>query len=323
MVGYLTSDPNGTAPGAITEVDFTAALTPVHRSGEVLDFSIPGGLRIGQNTVRAVVRDYGEVGTHEVDIPLVVPAGSKLSGDVEVYGEAGGSFYDDYYLRDSSEAAQTTTQPSLLTGVPGVPAIAPSETLADLVADVNKWPVNDSLEAAFSSGGSDSAPVPVGAASEPANMPTGSITLTDATGPLYATGDIDKTSSDWHAACDAVGGRSRPQRPPHRHDRGVRCGRHQGRHLPGRQREAARTRHGTGGPAWPRHVRGQGPGQEHDDVPRRVGRLGELHRLARHLQSASGAAQVDGTGKTRDRALAGMSREGSVREVFTVQFSQR
>ena len=195
MVGYLTANPSGTAAGAITEIDFTAALTPTHRSGEVLDFSIPGGLRIGQNTVRAVVRDYGESGTHEADIPLVVPAGSKLSGDVEVYGGAEGSYYDDYYL-GTSDAAQTTAHSSLLTGVPGVPAIAPSETLADLVADVNTWSVNDSLEAAFSPDGSDSVPFPVGAASASATMPIGAVTLTDATGPLYATGDIDKTSSD-------------------------------------------------------------------------------------------------------------------------------
>jgi hypothetical protein len=196
MVDYLTENQSGTAPGTITEVDFTAALTPTHRGGEVLDFSIPGGLRIGQNTVRAVVRDYGESGTHEVDIPLTVPAGSKLSGDVEVYGGAEGSSYDNYFLDGSSNAAQTTTQSALLAGVPGVPAIAPSETLADLVADVNKWPVNDSLEAAFNPDGSDSVPFPVGVTSESANLPTGSVTLTDATGPLYATGDIDKTSSD-------------------------------------------------------------------------------------------------------------------------------
>jgi hypothetical protein len=195
MVDYLTADQSGTAPGTITEVDFTAALTPTHRSGEMLDFSIPGGLRTGRNTVRAVVRDYGESGTHEVDIPLVVPAGTKLGGDVEVYGEAEGYGYDSYYLDGLDFAARTTTHSSLTTRVPGVPAIPPSESLADLAADVNKWPVNDSLEAIFTPEGSDSFNLPVGADGQPIGIPTGSVALSDATGTLYATGDLDKNSS--------------------------------------------------------------------------------------------------------------------------------
>ena len=85
MFDYLTSDPNGTAPATAVSVSFTAHLTPAHATLQVLDFSVPGGLKHGTNTVHALVRAYGEVGTHEEDLSLVVPATVATTGQVDVY----------------------------------------------------------------------------------------------------------------------------------------------------------------------------------------------------------------------------------------------
>ena len=196
MIDYLTSNPNGTAPGTVSEVDFSAVVTPTHRTGEMLDFSIPGGLKIGNNTIRTVVRDYGEVGTHEIDVTLKVPAKTQLMGDVEVAGSAEGFWYDDYYDDEYDDSVTHATTHPWESLVPGVPVIAPSESLSDLIADVNAWPVNDTLDVAFTADVNNPNTVPIGADGLPTNVHTSSTTLTDAIGPLYAEGDIDKYTSD-------------------------------------------------------------------------------------------------------------------------------
>ncbi len=196
MIDYLTSNPNGTAPGSVSEVDFSAIVSPTHRTGDMLDFSIPGGLRIGNNTIRTVVRDYGEVGTHEVDVTLNVPAKTQLTGDVEVAGSADGYGYDDYYDDSYDESVTHAPTRPWETLVPGVPAIPPSESLSDLIADVNAWPVNDTLDVAFTADVNNPDTVPIGPDGMPTNVHTSSTTLTDAIGPLYAEGDIDKYTSD-------------------------------------------------------------------------------------------------------------------------------
>jgi len=196
MISTLTSNPNGTAPATVTEVDFNAAVTAAHHSAQMLDFSVPGGLKIGNNTIRTVVRDYGEVGSHEVDVTLNIPAKTQLSGDVEVAGSGDQWGYDSYYSNSSSVSiAQSTMRPPLAT-VPGVPAIPNSETLQDLVNDVNAWPVNDTLDVTFTADVTNPNTLPIGANGLPTNMLTSSTTLTDGATPWFAEGDLDKSTSD-------------------------------------------------------------------------------------------------------------------------------
>ena len=191
IVDYLTSNPNGTAPGTVTEVDFSAVVSATHRSTEMLDFSIPGGLRIGENVVRTVVRDYGEVGTHEVDVTLNVPAKSQLTGDVEVAGSADGFGYDDYYDTSDYSVTHALRHPSFVP-VPGIPTIPDAESLQDLVNDVNAWPVNDTLDVAFTADVNNPETVPIGPDGLPTNIHTSSTTVTDGTTPWYVEGDLDK-----------------------------------------------------------------------------------------------------------------------------------
>jgi hypothetical protein len=195
MVDYLTSNPNGTAPGTVTEVDFSALISPTHRSTEMLDFSIPGGLRIGNNVVRTVLRDYGEVGTHEVDVTLNVPAKSQLTGDVEVAGSADGFGYDDYYDDDYDDSVTHSMSRTSVIPVPGIPTIPDSESLQDLVNDVNAWPINDTLDVAFTADVNNPDTVPIGPDGLPTNIHTSSTTVTDGTTPWYVEGDLDKYTS--------------------------------------------------------------------------------------------------------------------------------
>ena len=194
MVDYLTSNPNGTAPGSITEVDFSAVLSPAQRSTEMLDFSIPGGLVIGDNLVRTVVRDYGEKGTHELDVHLNIPAKSQLTGDVEVAGSAWGYYYDMYYddYSDYSVSVNHGVRHSSIIPIPGIPTIADSESLQDLVNDVNAWPVNDTLDVAFTADVNNPEIVPIGPDGLPTNIHTSSTPVTDGVTPWYVEGDVDK-----------------------------------------------------------------------------------------------------------------------------------
>ena len=194
MVDYLTSTPNGTAPGTVTEVDFSTVISATHRSTEMLDFSIPGGLRIGDNVVRTVLRDYGEVGTHEVDVTLNVPAKSQLTGDVEVAGSADGFGYDDYYDMSDYSVTHGARHP-MFAPVPGVPTIPDSESLQDLVNDVNAWPLNDTLDVAFTADVNNPDTVPIGPDGLPINIHTSSTTVTAGTTPWYVGGDLDKYTS--------------------------------------------------------------------------------------------------------------------------------
>ena len=123
-----------------------------------------------------------------------MPAKTQLTGDVEVAGSAWGYYYDDYYYDDYSDAVTHAGRAPAL--VPGVPTIPPSESLTDLIADVNAWPVNDTLDVAFTADVNNSNTVPIGPDGMPANVHTSSTTLTDAIGPLYAEGDLDKYTSD-------------------------------------------------------------------------------------------------------------------------------
>jgi hypothetical protein len=190
MIDALTSNPNGTAPATVTEVDFSATVSSAHHSAEVLDFSVPGGLKIGDNTIRTVVRDYGEVGTHEVDVTLNIPKKTMLSGDVEVEGSADEWGYDDYYDDSMDYDATHNASRPFGASVPGIPPIADSESLQDLVNEVNAWPVNDTLDVNFYTDDSD------GPGSDSANTPSSSTTLTDGGSPWFAEGYIDKYTPD-------------------------------------------------------------------------------------------------------------------------------
>ena len=182
MISYLLSNPNGTAPATATSVSFAAKLSPIHTSLQVLDFSVPGGLKHGANTVRTFVRDYGEKGTHEEDVALNVPLGVATTGTVYVYDSNGYESSSDDGLGDGVGTAST-------------PAIPDSETLPDLVNDVDGWLLNDSLNATLVASVTNPYAVPTGPNGQPINIVTATRLMTDGGTTWFVQGSLSKDST--------------------------------------------------------------------------------------------------------------------------------
>jgi hypothetical protein len=185
MMSELLSNPNGTAPAQMATspgaVTFSATLTPADASLQVLDFSVPGGLKHGTNTVRALVRSYGEVGTHEEDLSLFLPARVATTGSLTVYDSGGldadppSDWSDRFAPMDS--------------------AIAPSETLPDLVGEVRGWLLNDSLNATFIADVPNDFEVPVGPDGQPTNAVTASRAMIENGTTWFVQGSVAKDSA--------------------------------------------------------------------------------------------------------------------------------
>ncbi len=181
MLGELQSNPNGTAPALLATtpgaVTFSATLTPANESLQIMDFSVSGGLKHGANTVRALVRAYGETGTHEQDITLTVPANVATTGQVVVYDSSGWNNGDS--TSDPSSDSGMATRLNTPTVDPN--AIPDSPSLGDLSADVATWQDNDVLNATLIADVGNDFVVPVGPDGQPINIVT-------ATVPMISTG---------------------------------------------------------------------------------------------------------------------------------------
>ena len=189
MFDYLLSNPNGTAPATASSVTFTAHLTPADATLQVLDFSVPGGLKHGRNTIRTLVRAYGEKGTHEEDLTLFVPADVATSGSLSVYDSNGAN---------SDPPSDWFDGPRLGSAIPD------SETLPDLVHDVDGWLLNDSLNATLTADVPNDYVVPVGPDGQPINIVTTSRAMIENGTTWFVQGDISKQSAAM---------RLRPSRP--------------------------------------------------------------------------------------------------------------
>jgi hypothetical protein len=78
IISILTANDNGLAPAHIVSVDFEAAIAPVRRSATIVDVAVPGGLRVGDNTVVTTLRIYGQAGLQTVETTLSIPEGPAL-----------------------------------------------------------------------------------------------------------------------------------------------------------------------------------------------------------------------------------------------------
>ncbi len=195
MLGELQSNPNGTAPALLATtpgaVTFSATLTPANESLQIMDFSVSGGLKHGANTVRALVRAYGETGTHEQDITLTVPSNVATTGEVVVYDSSGYDTSDDSSdpSDDSGMATRLNTPSVDPTAVPDSP------TLADLSADVASWQVNDVLNATLIADVPNDFVVPVGSDGQPINIVTATLPMINNGTTWYVQGNVSKSTA--------------------------------------------------------------------------------------------------------------------------------
>jgi hypothetical protein len=131
VVDQLLWNPNGTAPATLGDIDFSAVLSPTHTRMEMVDFSIPGGLKTGPNTVHLVLRPYGETETRALDVTLTLPPKTATSGYVDVNGT--GEYAGWGYYFDDTSTSSTGTLP----------------TVQSIVDDINSQPKNDLVEIDF------------------------------------------------------------------------------------------------------------------------------------------------------------------------------
>ena len=142
VLDALLSNPNGTIDAELISVDMTSALVLETKMATVLDLEVPGGLRVGDNTVIATVRPYGQTGTETREATLTIPDGTPLRGWIEIMG---GTWWDGWWWSDSSSSC-CATQRAAGSDTRG---IKPLPTLAEMVADIQDWPQNNHLLVTF------------------------------------------------------------------------------------------------------------------------------------------------------------------------------
>jgi hypothetical protein len=142
-------------------VDLQTRAQPVPIAN-IVDVSVPGGLRVGDNTVKVDALMYGVPDTQTADIHLTIPAGTPLAGDLEISAPAGRMpwFYDDMMGMPSSQSGARTT-------------------VAEIVAELKASPANNELQVSYSPAGSSRGSV--------GSLPGGVIIIISGTGTSART----------------------------------------------------------------------------------------------------------------------------------------
>lgn len=184
ITSRLTSiNPYGISGARILSVDLASEISPNRRSGRVVDVTVPGGLRHGDNRVVISLHRRGILPTQTVEVTLTVPAELPLDGTLSVATAADGASAED----------------------PMEPRTAPDparSTLADIVADIRGWtpPTNVSVRyepapAADDGGDPDDPGIDWGFAlglepDEPASVATASVDTS-----IVTSGSVRKTAT--------------------------------------------------------------------------------------------------------------------------------
>jgi len=138
VLDTLLSNPNGTAPATLLTVESSATVRLESRRGRILDMQVTEPLHVGDNTVVATIRKYGQVATETRNVTLNIPAGVSTRGRLVVSGGSGGGW--SLYMDDVSYNSVSTTASRV---------IEPPPTVADLVADINDWRQNNDIGVTF------------------------------------------------------------------------------------------------------------------------------------------------------------------------------
>jgi hypothetical protein len=131
----LTANVDGVAAPNIESVSVSATMTRQHARVRVGDIAVPGGLKVGHNTVQVTLWPYGSTTDQTLNVPLTIAPGTMLSGTLYVTApylgidDLGGGWIG-YEEPDYSSA--TTRQ-----------------TLAQTVGEINSMPTMNDLQVAY------------------------------------------------------------------------------------------------------------------------------------------------------------------------------
>ncbi len=164
IMEYLLSNPNGVSPATLVSVDLTATLSPVHHWANIVDIQVPGGLKVGDNTVQTIIRRYGSSSTETLTSTLTIPAGTRARGTLFVEGGDWSYYWYNMYFgyTAAKDAATRTAALAASSGIPK-PVVTPTPTtyptppsVADLAAKIGTWSHNTDLQVTFRPDGYDS-----------------------------------------------------------------------------------------------------------------------------------------------------------------------
>jgi hypothetical protein len=131
----LTGNVDGIAAPVIESISVEATLSRVRNRARIADISVPGGLKVGENTVHVTMWPYGSMDAKTVDVPLTIEPGTMLSGTLYAtapwvgLADAGGGWveYED----------------------PIDPNPAERQTLDKIVAGINARPSTKQIQVAY------------------------------------------------------------------------------------------------------------------------------------------------------------------------------
>jgi hypothetical protein len=131
----LTADPDGVATPTIESVSMSAVLSHKHNRARVADIAVPGGLKVGDNTVKVTLWPYGSTEDRVVDLPLKIARGTMLSGRLYVKApyigiEDLGGGWIGYDVPDTDNSAKR-------------------QTLDQIVDAINEQPTMNQLQLAY------------------------------------------------------------------------------------------------------------------------------------------------------------------------------
>ncbi len=151
MLYTLTANPDGIAPVTVKSVDLQTTLSAQPNETRIVSVSVPGGLKIGANTVTVQLAQYGVAALQTAHVTLDLPRGTDLGADIEVYGAGDGG---DYYDYDDMMAADSATTAK--------PASDDRQSVADIVSALEAAPTNNDIVVDYLNGGDYSSQEPEG-----------------------------------------------------------------------------------------------------------------------------------------------------------------
>ena len=139
----LTANADGIAPVSIKSVTFDSDFSRSRRSARIVSVAAPDGLHTGTvpNDIQVTLAVYGQAELETYHVPLLIPAGTSLRGELVVRGYGEGFYFDEDVFLEAAAAAGDDRQ-----------------SVEELVASLNAEPANDSLVVEFYSETSTDAP---------------------------------------------------------------------------------------------------------------------------------------------------------------------
>ena len=192
IVGSLQNvNANGIAHARVLSVDLQTTFSPTRKEAEIVDITVSGGLKSGENTVTVSFHQFGQSATQTVDVALDIPDGVALTGSLSVVSVNNSDESDGSSVGTASKPKDT--------GAPGGTSRSNIDrsTVKEVVDQLNEAVDNSIMAIRYQpSTGSGGSPVDPSAGSE--SEPDAIETTYSA--PWVVSGDVTKAAIEMSVA---------------------------------------------------------------------------------------------------------------------------